>query len=207
MDKATSSLLIVGRLYRIGHPFVCAVREPVMRLFAPSVIRHGVRLGALATFGLALAGCSGSDVARGFGLQRSLPDEYTVTTRAPLSMPPSEKLALPGAANANRPDESPRMQALETLDPDVALHPNEGTDSNGQKALVQSATSAARSPDNAELGDADAGFVDSLLFWRGGRAGNVVDGEAENRRIQKNEALGQNFTEGATPTLRKGGSK
>ncbi|WP_408863044.1 DUF3035 domain-containing protein [Bombella sp. ESL0380] len=182
-----------------------AVREPVMRLFAPSVIRHGVRLGVLATFGLALAGCSGSDVARGFGLQRSLPDEYAVTTRAPLSMPPSEKLALPGAASANRPDESPRMQALETLAPDVALHPNEGTESVGQEALVQRATSAARGPNNAELGDADAGFVDSLLFWRGGRAGNVVDGEAENRRIQKNAALGQSFAEGATPTLRKGG--
>lgn len=205
MYKTITGLPIADGLYRIGHLLVSAVREPVMRLFAPSVMRYGVRLGVLATFGLALAGCSGSDVARGFGLQRSLPDEYTVTTRVPLSMPPSEQLALPGAANANRPDESPRMQALETLDPDIALHPNEGTGSAGQTALVQGATSAAHSPNNAELGDADAGFVDSLLFWQGGRAGSVVDGEAENRRIQKNEALGQSFTEGATPTLRKGG--
>lgn len=193
---------MLARAIGLGE-LLSAVREPVMRRFAPSVMRYGVRLGGLALFGLALAGCSGSDVARGFGLQRSLPDEYTVTTRTPLSMPPSEALTLPGAANANRPDESPRMQALETLSPDVALHPNQGTDSAGQHALVQGASATANGPRNAELGDADAGFVDSLLFWQGGRAGSVVDGEAENRRIQKNAALGQSFASGATPTLHK----
>ncbi len=208
MDNMTSGLLIKGRTaIGLSHLFVSAMREPVMRRFAPSIMRYGVRLGITASVGLALAGCSGSDVARGFGLKRSLPDEYTVTTRAPLSMPPSEQLALPGSASANRPDESPRMQALETLDPDAALHPNAGADSAGQEALVKDAASASHAPANAELGDADAGFVDSLLFWRGGRAGSVVDGEAENRRIQKAEALGQSFTEGATPTLKKSSKK
>lgn len=179
-----------------------AVREPVMRRFAPSVMRWGLQAGVVASLGFTLLGCSGSDVARGFGLKRPMPDEYTVTTRAPLSMPPSEKLVLPGAANANRPDESPRMQALETLAPDVALHPIDGSSSAGQSALVDGVSKASQAPNNSELGDADAGFVDSLMFWQGGRAGDVVDGNSENKRIQHNSALGQPLDHGATPTMK-----
>lgn len=179
-----------------------AVREPVMRRFAPSVIRWGLQAGVAASIGLALVGCSGSDVVRSFGMKRPMPDEYTVTTRAPLSMPPSEKLVLPGAANANRPDESPRMQALETLAPDVALHPLDGSPSAGQSALVSDVSKAAHSPNNSELGDSDTGFVDSLMFWQGGRAGDVVDGDSENQRIQHNSALGQPLDHGATPTMK-----
>lgn len=179
-----------------------AVREPVMKRFAPSVMRWGIYVGVMASLGFTLVGCSGSDVARGFGLKRPMPDEYTVTTRAPLSMPPSEKLVLPGAANANRPDESPRMQALETLAPDVALHSIVGEASAGQTALVSDVSNAARGPNNSELGDSDAGFVDSLMFWQGGRAGDVVDGDSENRRIQHNSALGQPLDHGATPTMK-----
>ncbi|MXV45277.1 DUF3035 domain-containing protein [Saccharibacter sp. 17.LH.SD] len=179
-----------------------AVRKPVMWRFAPSVVRFGLQAGVVTAFALALTGCSGSDVVRGFGLHRSTPDEYTVTTRAPLSMPPSEILALPGAANANRPDESPRMQALETLAPDVALHPMQGDPSSGQTTLVHNVDRAAHAPDNAELGDADVGFVNSLMFWQGGHAGSVVDGEAENQRIQNDSALGHPFNYGATPTMR-----
>ncbi len=37
---------------------------------------------------LMLAGCDTGDLTRTFGLTRDSPDEYTVTTRAPLSMPP-----------------------------------------------------------------------------------------------------------------------
>nr|WP_249110467.1 DUF3035 domain-containing protein [Neokomagataea anthophila] len=150
-----------------------------------------------------LSGCSGDDVTRAFGMERIMPDEYTVTTRAPLSMPPSEKMQLPGAADAHRPDESPRMQALETLSPDTALHPVAGGNSAGQTALVDQATQASHSADNAELGNADAGFVDNLMFWSGGKAGGVVDGDGENRRIRENTALGRKPTTGATPTVTK----
>ena len=34
---------------------------------------------------LLLSGCGGDDVSRTFGLQRDAPDEFQVTTRAPLS--------------------------------------------------------------------------------------------------------------------------
>ncbi|QHI96310.1 DUF3035 domain-containing protein [Aristophania vespae] len=173
-----------------------------MRRVAPFVLRYSVQVGLIGVIGFSLTACSGSDVSRAFGLKRSTPDEYTVTTRTPLSMPPSETFALPGSAKANRPEESPRMQALETLAPDVALNPTEGKASEGQSALVGEIKQSAQGPQNAELGDADAGFVDSLMFWQGGRAGSVVDGEAENQRIQKNMALGQKLDNGATPTMR-----
>ncbi|EHH67048.1 hypothetical protein GMO_26680 [Gluconobacter morbifer G707] len=176
-----------------------------MRRYRLSAARLSARMGVVASVGLLLSGCSGSDVSRALGLQRSMPDEYTVTTRAPLSMPPSEKMQLPGAADAHRPDESPRMQALETLSPDTAVHPNVGSNSPGQSALVGQVDKSAEGPNNAELGAADAGFVDNIMFWKGGSAGSVVDGDAENRRIRENSALGRNAATGATPTVRKKG--
>ncbi|GBD57443.1 DUF3035 domain-containing protein [Gluconobacter wancherniae] len=179
-----------------------ASQGPSMRCVRSSATRLSLHMGALASVGLMLSGCSGNDVARAFGMERAMPDEYTVTTRAPLSMPPSEQLGLPGASDAHRPDESPRMQALETLSPDTALHPVEGTASSGQSALVEQADTASKAPNNAELGSEGAGFVDNLMFWNGGRAGSVVDGTAENRRIRENSALGRNTASGATPTAK-----
>ncbi|WP_336946371.1 DUF3035 domain-containing protein [Asaia sp. BMEF1] len=146
-----------------------------------------------------LPACSGSDVSRAFGLERSMPDEYTVTTRAPLSMPPSEQLSLPGQG-VHTADENPRTQALETLSPNAALHSTTGSNSAGQQALVGQVEQASRAPNNAELGAAGAGLTDELMFWRGGNSGSVVDSEAENRRIQRASALGQNPSTGATPT-------
>ncbi|GAJ28425.1 DUF3035 domain-containing protein [Acidomonas methanolica] len=155
---------------------------------------------------LMLAGCSGSDISRAFSLERETPDEYTVTTRAPLSMPPSEKLNLPGAAPP-AVDQSPRMQALETLSPNAALHPIDGSPSAGQSTLVSEVDRSSKAPENAELGAAGAGFVDSLMFWHGGSAGSVVDGAAENRRLHKESALGRKPDTGATPTIHAADSK
>src|ERR1700759_3338402 len=61
---------------------------------------------------LLLAGCGGNDLSRTFGLTRDAPDEFTVTTRAPLSMPPdfSIRPPQPGAA---RPQELSARNAAE----------------------------------------------------------------------------------------------
>ena len=155
---------------------------------------------------LLLSGCSGSDIVRAFSLERETPDEYTVTTHAPLSMPPSEKLNLPGSGNGSTADDSPRMQALETLSPNAALHPVDGGPSSGQTALVDEVGKAANGPRNAELGSAGAGLVDSIMFWHGGSAGSVVDGAAENRRLQRDSALGRKPAADATPTTKSSDS-
>ena len=96
-----------------------------------------VLVAALSLGGLSLAACSGDEIERDFGLSRTAPDEFTVTTRAPLSMPTSADLNKP-VPGAERPQEqSSQTQALETLAPDVALRGAGGSTSAGQQALVE----------------------------------------------------------------------
>ena len=86
---------------------------------------------------LCLAGC-GSDLSRTFGFTRDAPDEFTVTTRAPLSMPPTYDLR-PPRPGAVRPQElSELQQAQATLAPQSALSgPVNGAASAGQSALLE----------------------------------------------------------------------
>jgi hypothetical protein len=66
---------------------------------------------ALAASTAMLAACGGNDLGRTFGLVRDTPDEFTVTTRAPLAMPPSFTLPPPNPG-ATRPQEvSERTQS------------------------------------------------------------------------------------------------
>src|SRR3954454_1646571 len=68
-----------------------------------------------------LAGC-GPDTARNFGFTRDAPDEFQVTTRAPLSMPPALGQLPTPRPGAERPQELSQRQAAEaTLVPGAAL--------------------------------------------------------------------------------------
>ena len=58
-----------------------------------------------------LAGCNGDKIARTFGLTRDAPDEFTVTTRAPLSMPPDYNLRPPRPGAPRPQEQSERQQA------------------------------------------------------------------------------------------------
>jgi len=158
---------------------------------------------------LLLAGCS-SDLSRDFGFTRDAPDEFAVTTRAPLSMPPDYNLR-PPHPGAPRPQEvSPRTQAEEALTPQIALNGQPtGQDSPGQDALVQSAGPAAPANIRAQVNNAAAAeaaqsssFVDTLLFWRTPASpGVVVDPQKEAQRIRENAALGRSQEIGDTPII------
>lgn len=166
--------------------------------------RSGLRflLPAGTCIGVAflLSACSGQDVSRAFGLKRSMPDEYTVTTRAPLSMPPSDSLMKPNDDGIRPQDQSVRQQALEILSPDVALEGNKDVESSGQTALVQEATQSADQERQHEL-MTENGFVDQVMFWKNGKPDDLaVNGAAENRRLHNNLSLGLHPDEGATPT-------
>ena len=172
----------------------CSIRLLSMPIFAAAILAC-----------VALSGCSGQQIERDFGLVRDAPDEYTVTTRAPLSMPPDVQLAQPEPGAARPQEQSTRTQALETLAPDVALQGTAGSDSAGQTALVRSASNSAAAPVGAGHGELDRpspGFVNELMFWRGGSPGSVVDADAEKRRLEQNAALGRAPTDGATPTVK-----
>jgi hypothetical protein len=162
----------------------------------------------LAAIGLlAVAGCSG-DVERDFGLTRDPPDEFTVTTRAPLSMPPEYTLR-PPQPGASRPQElSSEQQAEAALAPETALHAPAGQDSAGQDALVAQAGPPApadiREKINAEQGldRPRQGLTARLMFWRSApEPGTIVDARKESQRLRENAALGQPPTVGDTPII------
>src|SRR3978361_2459132 len=83
-----------------------------------------------------LSGCS-DGLSRTFGLTRDAPDEYTVTTRAPLSMPPDYNLRPPRPGAPRPQEQSERQQAEEALVPQLALSaPHSGNVTPRQAALI-----------------------------------------------------------------------
>lgn len=161
--------------------------------------------GSLVT----LSGCGESGLARTFGLVRDAPDEFTVTTQAPLSMPPDFNLR-PPRPGIPRPQQRPeREQAEEALVPQLALTgPATGAPSLGQTALLEESGPAV-SPDvrqrvdqDAKLEQASESFLDRVLTWRKEDTRNIeVDPVAENQRLRQNAALGRTNDEGVTPTI------
>jgi hypothetical protein len=153
---------------------------------------------------LGLAACG--DVERTFGLVRDAPDEFTVETRAPLSMPPSYTIRAP-EPGAARPQEVSAPQAAEAaLVPDTALGGSPaGPMTPGQQALVQQAGPPAP-PDirqkiasEASLDRPSRSLTDRLLFWKSAPPpGAPIDPVKESERLRENAALGQPPTSGET---------
>ena len=160
---------------------------------------------------LGLAACSGDELTRTFGLTRDAPDEFQVTTRAPLSMPPDFSLRAP-RPGAVRPQElTQREQAEGVLAPDTLLNTQpRGTGSAGQQALVSAAGPSAPANIRAEV-DRDAAldtpsrsFTDRLMFWQSAPPpGTPVDPVREAARLRQNAALGQNPESGDTPIIQR----
>jgi hypothetical protein len=167
-----------------------------------------VRAGAVLAATVLLAGCGGNDLSRTFGLTHDAPDEFTVTTRAPLSMPPDYSLR-PPRPGAPRPQErSERTQAEQALVPQQALGVAAGADSPGQDALVSQAGPAAPTniraqvDQDAQLDQPGQSFTDKLLFWRSPPPpGVVLDPTKEAQRLRQNAALGRSVDDGDTPII------
>jgi hypothetical protein len=156
---------------------------------------------------LSLTACSG-DLERTFGLTRDAPDEFTVTTRAPLSMPPDYAVT-PPRPGASRPQElTPTQQAESDLVPNAVLGPAPAADSPGQQALVNEAGPAApadiRDKLNAEqqLDAPHRGLTERLMFWKSApEPGTPLDPSKESQRLREDAALGQSPTVGQTPII------
>ena len=161
---------------------------------------------ALST--LTLAGCG--DVERTFGLVRDAPDEFTVQTQAPLSMPPSFALNAP-QPGVDRPQAvSSQAGAEAAIAPDTALGggTRSGPVTPGQQALMAEAGPSApadiRAKVNAEakLDHPPQSLADRLMFWQASPPpGTVLDPAKESQRLRQNAALGQPATTGATPII------
>jgi len=172
--------------------------------FRPRALGAFLLIGSLT----GLAGCDSNNLSRTFGLTRDAPDEFTVTTRAPLSMPPEYNLR-PPRPGATRPQEqTERQQAEESLVPQLALGAPRGTVSPGQEALISHAGPAApsdirrRVDQDARYDSADDGFVDRLLYWRKPDTQQAeVDPRRESQRLRQNAALGEAPDTGETPII------
>ena len=171
---------------------------------------HFLRYAALAG-ALGLAACSGDELTRTFGLTRDAPDEFQVTTRAPLSMPPDFTLRPPRPGAARPQELSQRQQAEAALVPDTLSQAGGAAPpSPGQQALVQAAGRPApadiraRVDSEAALDTPSRSFADRLLFWRPAPpAGTAVDPVRESQRLRENAALGQSVETGDTPIIQR----
>lgn len=159
---------------------------------------------------LGLSACSGDELTRTFGLTRDAPDEFTVTTRAPLSMPPDFSLR-PPRPGATRPQEfTQRQQAEGVLAPDTLLNAAPRTSSAGQQAMVSAAGRAAPADIRARVDNETAletpsrSFTERLMFWQPAPPpGTQVDAAREAARLRQNAALGQNPESGDTPIIQR----
>jgi len=148
----------------------------------PLVTRPLIRPAAAVCGVLALAGCGAFD--------RSAPDEFAVTTRAPLVIPNDFSLPAPRPGVERPQEQPPRLQAEATLVPEFALTGGGGEDSPGQQALVKAAGRPAprdirQLVDREAAGDTGGGVGSTLLFWRSSSPpGLVIDPVKEAARLR-----------------------
>ncbi|MGG5817740.1 DUF3035 domain-containing protein [Falsiroseomonas sp. HW251] len=154
---------------------------------------------------LALAAC-GSDTARTLGFTRDAPDEFAVTTRAPLSVPPRlGDLPVP-TPGAPRPQENRSAQAASLLAPGTTA----AAPSTAERALVARAGGPvggdirrAVDEESLRLDRPPTTVVDRLMFWSPNQAppGIAVDAQRESLRLRENAALGRDVGDGTTPIV------
>jgi len=166
---------------------------------------------------LLLAGCSG--VQDQFSLTSTPPDEFMVTTRAPLAVPPDFNLRPPAPGEARPQEGTATQQAKQVifrasdsaeLSLDEAM-PTDGRSTGERALLVEAQADGGQSEirqiverESETLREEDGYLYDVLVFWRDDQPeGQVIDAQAEAKRLQENAALGKPVTEGETPTIER----
>ncbi|MCB2108867.1 MAG: DUF3035 domain-containing protein [Rhodobacteraceae bacterium] len=171
-------------------------------------------LATIALAALALSGCE--DTKRALGIEKSVPDEFAVVSRAPLVMPPDFNLR-PPAPGAERPQEgTSEEQAMSVVfgrDPAARLRARGF--SEGEVAVLDMAGASTVMPDirrtidreTSAFATEERSFTDRLIFWSDDKpnSGLPIDPAAEQKRLNENAALGKKANDGPTPVIRKGG--
>ena len=160
-----------------------------------------------------LSACGGTRESLGLG--RSVPDEYAVVDRPPLSMPPDYTLR-PPRPGAERPqDVNLTQRASETLfggETKAAAAPAEGGGSSSEQVLLQTAGASSADPNIRETVDREAAqkvvasehLVERLLWWQNKeQPGTTVDAPMEAARIEAAKEKGEPINQGATPVIQR----
>lgn len=169
--------------------------------------------------------CNGcSNAKKTLGLSRTAPDEFTVVSRAPLTLPPEYTLTppLPGAVNPKEGTTSEAARrglfvetaALSETDASSLIASSSDESLNNDKgavALLSEAGALHSDPtirqtiqnDSSVLIEEDKEFIDKLVFWRQleDPTSVAVDAHKEKQRIQEVQALGKPINEGETPSI------
>ena len=165
----------------------------------------------LVVLSLIVVGCSGiSDQISGRG--KYAPDEFSVVSRAPLTLPPDYGLR-PPEPGALRPQDS-RAQDVAKAALFAAGAPTQSTAdaSTGERALLGRAGGSDADPgirriineESAIYAEDDDTFVNNLMFWRDEELpGLIVDPTKENQRLEEATALGNDPTEGETAVIER----
>ncbi len=159
-----------------------------------------------------LSGCESARKA--FSGEKSAPDEFAVYSRPPLSLPPEYKLRPPKPGEKfQRGDSSVAIAKQAIVGRAVNRRaPLKAEGSPGVIALLRETGGLTATPDirvtiNEEssiLSSEDQVFVDKLIFWIDEEpvGGTIVDAKKEQKRIQRNQALGNPITEGESPEIK-----
>jgi len=150
-----------------------------------------VKLGALLVAGAMLAGCG--TLREAAGLTKSSPDEFAVTTKAPLVIPPGFNLVppTPGAAPTNEPETAAAAQlAMFGGDPATVAANIPGNHSAGERMLLANAGINRADPtirqrlmtDRGGLRSADPSFTARLLGVAPSAGTGVINADAEFER-------------------------
>lgn len=152
-------------------------------------------LGLAVVSSIALMGCS-QDQKKTLGLMNTPPDEFSVVTRAPLSVPPEYSLR-PPRPGAQRPMEmTTNNRARQTLfgvdDVDGASRSSGASPEFLDQIGVNEADSSIRERVDTESRtdvEENRPVAERLMFWRGDDAdeGDVLDPKEEMRRLKGNQ--------------------
>lgn len=139
-----------------------------------SVVRATAALSFIAA---ATSGCAGFVKAVGGG--KNPPDEFAVTTKAPLVVPPDYALRPPKPGETRPQELSASERARQVLIGDTAAAPpTPGEQMILRKANALQADSNIRNVLNAESGgrgEKDRSFANQLMFWK------FVDGKVDDK--------------------------
>lgn len=173
--------------------------------------RRWARAASLLLAVALLGGCG--DTRKMLGLDKNVPDEFKIVSRAPLSLPPDYALR-PPQPGAVRPQERtiPERALAAVTGTSAAQLPSTSTVSTGETALLAHVGADRANPgirdiierENSTLSEADTTFLDRLMFWRSpDDLSPVVDAQRESQRLRENAALGKPTSDGDVPVIRR----
>jgi len=193
------------------------IQIAALRRSVSAAPRIGGRFLVLAAL-LGLSACG--DVKQQLGFNRESPDEFTVLSRAPLSIPPDFALRPPQPGAARPQEGSDKERAREALLGRSAANPRvyarelaaNTTLSSGEKTVLMKAGANEAAPDIRDTVDRESSalakemtsFTDHLVFWEDrSYKGTAVDPAKESQRIRENMALGRALSEGEPPKIER----